>query len=91
MEAMEEKIVAAEAEEIVEACEAELEAAEGADAAEGTDSADSDFTEFEISGLTPAQRKRREIFDKFTTGLLILLMASPFMILIYIFLWFILR
>ena len=30
------------------------------------------------------------IWDKFTTGLLIFLMASPFLILLYIFLWFIL-
>ena len=91
METMEEKIVSAEAEEIVEACEAALDAADSVEATEKTADEDSAYTEFEISGLTPAQRKRREIFDKFTTGLLILLMASPFMILAYIFLWFIFR
>jgi hypothetical protein len=44
-----------------------------------------------LSGLTEAQRKRKEIFDKITTGILILLLASPIAILTYIFLWFILR
>ena len=51
----------------------------------------SEYTDFEISGLTPAQRRRREIYDKVTTGILILLMASPLLILLYIFLWFVLR
>ena len=38
-----------------------------------------------------AQRKKMllNIWDHFTTGLLILLMASPFLILLYIFLWFV--
>ena len=49
---------------------------------------ENDFTEYEISGLTPAQRRRNEIFDKITTGILILLMASPVLILAYIFIWF---
>ena len=38
-----------------------------------------------------AQRKKKllNIWDHFTTGLLIFLMASPFLILLYIFLWFV--
>lgn len=57
----------------------------------------SEETEFKVesedtlSGLTEAQRRRKEIFDKITTGILILLLASPVAILTYIFLWFILR
>ena len=37
------------------------------------------------------KKKWAEIWDKFTTGLLIALMASPILILLYIFLWFVLR
>ncbi len=33
----------------------------------------------------------KEVWDKCTTGLLILLIASPLLILAYIFLWFIFR
>ena len=33
----------------------------------------------------------KEVWDKCTTGLLILLMASPLLILVYIFLWFVLK
>jgi len=33
----------------------------------------------------------KEVWDKFTTGLLIFLMSSPLLILAYIFLWFILK
>lgn len=57
----------------------------------------SEETEFKVesedtlSGLTEAQRRRKEIFDKITTGILILLLASPVAILTYIFLWFVLR
>ena len=37
-----------------------------------------------------ARKKRvREIWDKVTTGLFIALLASPFAILLYIFLWFV--
>lgn len=37
-----------------------------------------------------ARKKRvREIWDKITTGLFIALLASPFIILLYIFLWFV--
>ena len=35
------------------------------------------------------KRKRREIWDKITTGIFIALLASPFIILLYIFLWFV--
>ena len=34
------------------------------------------------------KRKRQEIFDKITTGLLIFLMCTPFLILAYIIVWF---
>ena len=46
---------------------------------------------YELSGLTEAQRKRNAIFDKITTGILILLMASPFLILVYLVLWFVMK
>ena len=37
-----------------------------------------------------ARKKRvKEILDKITTGLFIALLASPFAILLYIFLWFV--
>ena len=35
--------------------------------------------------------KWKEVWDKFTTGLLIFLICSPLLILLYIFLWFIFR
>ena len=35
------------------------------------------------------KRKRQEIWDKITTGIFIALLASPVIILLYIFLWFI--
>ena len=31
----------------------------------------------------------KEVYDKFSTGLLILLMASPILVLLYIVLWFV--
>ena len=34
------------------------------------------------------KKKRQEIWDKITTGLFIVLLASPVLILLYIFLWF---
>ena len=34
------------------------------------------------------KKKRAEVWDKITTGLLILLMATPVLILAYIFIWF---
>ena len=44
-----------------------------------------------LSGLTAGQRRRRNIFDKITTGLLVALMVSPVAILAYIFAWFIIN
>ena len=44
-----------------------------------------------LSGLTEKQRRRKEIIDKITTGFLILLLCSPFLIIFYILLWFFLR
>ena len=35
------------------------------------------------------KRRTREIWDKVTTGLFIALLASPVIILLYIFLWFV--
>lgn len=35
------------------------------------------------------KRRVREIWDKVTTGLFIVLLASPIIILLYIFLWFV--
>ena len=37
------------------------------------------------------KRRKREIWDKITTGLFIALLASPILILLYIFIWFALR
>ena len=45
--------------------------------------------ETRISDEELAKKKRRkEIWDKITTGILIFLMASPILILAYIFIWF---
>ena len=44
-----------------------------------------------LSGLTEKQRRRKEFFDKVTTGLLILLLASPLAIVLYILIWFFMR
>ena len=48
-----------------------------------------EYTEAELSGLTDAQRRRNEIWDKVTTGILIALLCSPVAILLYLFIWFI--
>lgn len=50
-------------------------------------------TEAQLLREAEAEEKARKakiaaIWDKVTTGLLILLMASPFLILTYIFIWF---
>ena len=45
--------------------------------------------ELRVSEEEMAKKKKiAEIWDKFTTGLLIFLMASPILILAYIFIWF---
>lgn len=45
--------------------------------------------ELRISDEERARKKKlAEIWDKFTTGLLIFLMSSPILILAYIFIWF---
>lgn len=49
------------------------------------------YTDGEISGLTDAQKRRKMIYDKITTGILIALLAAPIAIVLYIFLWFIFR
>ncbi len=50
------------------------------------------LTEDEIIDLKHhAKKKRAAVFDKITTGILIFLMASPILILGYIFVWFVLN
>lgn len=85
MDEMNNNIVAEEVKEEAAASEEVAEVALAEEIAEQT------YDEFELSGLTDAQRRRREIFDHITTGILILLLCSPIAILAYIFLWFILR
>ena len=57
-----------------------------------------DYTGAEVKEITidqefadeQAKKKRvKEIWDKVTTGLFIALLASPILILLYIFLWFV--
>ena len=71
-----------QSEEVMEVALADSE--ENAEASEGME-----YTEAEMSGLTKEQRRRQEIFDKITTGILIALLCSPLAILLYIFIWFI--
>ena len=57
-------------------------------AAENTAVDTRDF-ELRVSDEERAKKKKiAEIWDKFTTGLLIFLMSSPILILAYIFIWF---
>lgn len=52
------------------------------------------LTPEEAAALELKEKRKKtlaNIWDRFTTGLLIFLMASPFLILLYIFLWFVLR
>ena len=47
-----------------------------------------------LTETTEVQKKKinwKEVWDKFTTGLLILELASPVLVLVYIFLWFVWR
>lgn len=53
------------------------------------DTTDTRDFELRMSDAERAKKKKRqEIWDKITTGLLIALMASPVFILAYIFIWF---
>lgn len=82
-----EKDIPADApEEILEVVLSDDEDAEASDPETPVGGSDADI--YELSGLTEAQRKRKMIFDKITTGILIALLASPILILGYIFLWF---
>ena len=83
---------AAENEELVEAV-AEIDTVvEKAEDAEAAIELKYEITaDGEMSGLTEAQRRRAEIFDKITTGILAFLLASPFLIFLYILLWFLLK
>ena len=75
--------------EINKIAPSEEDAAENVEAPEVVDTRD---YELRISEEELAKKKRRlEIWDKITTGLLIFLMASPILILTYIFLWFVFR
>ena len=47
-----------------------------------------------VTGSVKAWFKKvnwRVVYDRFTTGLLIFLMSAPFLILLYIMLWFVLK
>ncbi len=79
-----------ESEEVMEVAMADNLDSEAAPTEEGN-ALTENYTEFELSGLTAKQRKRKDIIDKVTTGILILLMASPLIIVIYILLWFVLK
>ena len=81
---------------ITEAAENEVETTAAAvdteEFAEETAAPAADTRDFElrISDEKLARKKKfAQIWDKVTTGILILLMASPFAILFYIFLWFV--
>ncbi len=53
------------------------------------ESADTRDFELRVSDEDKSKKKKRqEIWDKITTGLLIFLMSSPILILAYIFIWF---
>ena len=73
-----------ESEEVMEVALADSN--ESDDSSEATDGME--YTEAEMSGLTDEQRKRKEIWEKVTTGILIALLCSPILILLYLFLWF---
>lgn len=79
--------------EVTEVIQSEeiMEVALADSAEENSEPAAMEYTEAEMSGLTEQQRRRKEIFDKITTGILIALLCSPIAIVLYIFLWFITR
>ena len=81
-----------ESEDVIEVALAESESEESENIpAAVKDENNFEYTESEMSGLTVEQKRRKEIFDKITTGILIALMASPIAVILYIFLWFIFR
>ncbi len=88
---IEEKETAIESEEVLEVALADNTDEEAGNSANEVNNLTDNYTEYELSGLTDKQRKRKQIIDKLTTGLLILLMASPLLIVVYIFLWFIIK
>ena len=76
--------VAAEEPEVVNAQVPDLE-----EVATEVSPADTRDFELRVSDEEMAKKKKRqEIWDKITTGLLIFLMSSPILILAYIFIWF---
>ena len=81
-----------ESEDVIEVALAESESEESENTPTAVkDENNFEYTESEMSGLTAEQKRRKEIFDKITTGILIALMASPVAVILYIFLWFIFR
>jgi flagellar basal body-associated protein FliL len=96
----EEAIDEAEETDAIEAPEAEVEETVGEDnfseevmevALSYDENGEPVYVEEERSGLTDEQKRRKIMFDKITTGILIALLISPIAILLYIFLWFIFR
>lgn len=81
--------MSSELKEIENAVEEAIEAKEEAPAEEkkvivGSGDYELRYTDEELA----RKKKIREVWDKITTGLLIFLMASPILILLYIFIWF---
>ncbi len=81
--------MSSELKEIENAVEEAAEAKEEAPAAEEKAIVGSRDYEIRYTDEELARKKKiREVWDKITTGLLIFLMASPILILLYIFIWF---
>ena len=79
-------------EEKVEVTAAAVDTEEFAAEAPAPEAADTRDFELRISDEQLARKKKFLIvWDKITKGILIFLMASPFAILLYIFLWFVFR
>ena len=82
-----------ESEEVLEVALAEENAEENTDETEESTTTMISYEDKDggLSGLTEKQRRRKEIWDKITTGILIFLMCSPLIIVTYILLWFFLK